>query len=143
MAERRGNAFYSPGQPILETLELVLLSGKKWTCANCHYKFSSELEIETCPRCTSRRMSVTEEKAPEPASPAAAALADKPHTPRSYKFYDPRIYGETKSAWKSFHAAEVKQCTKCGGLDFDMDWKHKEKTCRKCGEIYPLPRRMA
>jgi hypothetical protein len=75
-----------------------------------------------------------------PAGPGGPA-GGQSRAPRSYKFYEPRVFGETKEAWKSFHAAEVKQCTKCGGTDFRLDWKHKEKTCIKCGEIYPLPRR--
>lgn len=115
---------------------------KKWLCANCKYRFEGGEDMAACPRCTSRRVSVVEERLPEPAA-AAPTAEEKPHVPRSYKFYDPRVYGETKEAWKSFHAAEVKACTKCGGADFRLDWKHKEKVCIKCGEIYPLPRRMA
>lgn len=86
--------------------------------------------------------------APAPEAPEAAgtdvAEGDKPKgAPRTIKFYDPRVYGDTKGAWRSFHAQEVKACSKCGSMDFDLDWKHKEKTCRKCGEIFPLPRRSA
>src|SRR3989338_8656158 len=25
----------------------------------------------------------------------------------------------------------------CGGLEFEFNWKHKERICKKCGAIYP------
>jgi|GEM_PF-3577918 RNA polymerase subunit RPABC4/transcription elongation factor Spt4 len=31
-------------------------------------------------------------------------------------------------------------CTNCGGTDFILDWKKREKICKKCGNIMPLVR---
>jgi transcription initiation factor TFIIIB Brf1 subunit/transcription initiation factor TFIIB len=30
---------------------------------------------------------------------------------------------------------EISQCRECGGSEFLMDWKKKEKICKKCGLV--------
>lgn len=52
-----------------------------------------------------------------------------------------QVVTDSKRSWKEFHSSEQKACTQCGGADFDLDFKHKEKVCKKCGNIMPLPRR--
>jgi uncharacterized protein (DUF983 family) len=54
-----------------------------------------------------------------------------------------RVFGDTKDAWKSFHSSSPSNCPKCGGTEFHRDFKHKEKTCKKCGEISSLRRPQA
>lgn len=31
-------------------------------------------------------------------------------------------------------------CINCGGTDFILDWKKREKICKNCGNIMPLVR---
>ncbi len=52
-----------------------------------------------------------------------------------------QVMTEGKEGWKSFHSQEVTKCTKCGSNEFVYNYKRKEKTCKKCGEIFSLPRR--
>ncbi|MEK6953873.1 MAG: hypothetical protein AABX01_02625 [Candidatus Micrarchaeota archaeon] len=47
-----------------------------------------------------------------------------------------------KEGWRDFHKSEVRVCQDCGGTEFDFNWKRKERSCKKCGSIYPLARRM-
>lgn len=109
----------------------------KFVCSNCKFKFEAP-EAQVCPRCTSKRIERLAEKAAEkPAAGAARAGAEKPH------FYSSQILGESKDSWKSFHSQEVAACPECGGKEFEFNWKHKEKICKKCGTILNIPRRGA
>ncbi|MFH1056891.1 MAG: hypothetical protein V1717_03800 [Candidatus Micrarchaeota archaeon] len=101
-------------------------------CLNCHFRFERGTY---CPRCNShkiRELEFKEKEAPAPGQERKPLVFDKSGQ---------RIFGDTKDAWKSFHSSVQTACPNCGGTDFGMDHKHKEKTCRKCGEIMPLPRR--
>ncbi len=55
------------------------------------------------------------------------------------------VYGDTKAAWQSYHNTSGGSlgCPHCGNTSFEFNYKRKEKICKKCGEILPLPRRMA
>jgi acetyl-CoA carboxylase beta subunit len=48
--------------------------------------------------------------------------------------------GETKSSWAAFHSSEQRECSECHGMEFDIDWKHRQKICKKCGAIYGMKR---
>ncbi|MFH0834964.1 MAG: hypothetical protein V1881_01330 [Candidatus Micrarchaeota archaeon] len=103
-------------------------------CLNCRARFEDD-EPEKCPRCSSgrlRRASVQ-----EPPKVAVPFTEKKSHVRSSM------VYGDTKDAWKSFHNQEVKTCLECGGAEFDMNWKKKERVCRKCGAVSRLARRSA
>ncbi|MFH1779824.1 MAG: hypothetical protein ABH803_01615 [Candidatus Micrarchaeota archaeon] len=98
-------------------------------CKNCRHIFEASDDQTTCPRCSSKHTEKKEEK-----SVSNTGVQ---------KFYTTKgiVYGDTKNAWKSYHASrDVKQCAKCGGIDFKNDYKHREKICNSCGEIYSLPR---
>ena len=107
----------------------------KFICSNCKLKFEAA-EAAVCPRCTSKRIGRLVEKTVEKPAGSAAA-AGKPHV------YSSQILGESKDSWKSFHSQEVAACPECGGKEFELNWKHKEKICKKCGTILNLPRRGA
>lgn len=66
--------------------------------------------------------------------------AASPHSPHKY-FGGPVMSG--KPGWQEFHSSQIKACPDCGGADFDLNWKRKEKTCKKCGAVLALPRRSA
>ncbi len=105
----------------------------KVSCSNCKLSFEADEDsnVRQCPRCSSKNLKfVRAEKEFEKREPQR-------------RFYTSQgiVYGETKDAWKSFHQQDAKACAKCGGIDFDLNFKRREKTCKKCGEIYPLPRR--
>jgi hypothetical protein len=69
-----------------------------------------------------------------PAAPGASA------TPQQ-KGSGQRVFGDTKEAWKSFHASEIASCPHCGGVRFTLDFKHKEKVCSNCGAVLSLRRK--
>ena len=72
-------------------------------------------------------------------SPTTATSAgDKPKVFFSSRDVSMR---EGKEGWKEFHSSEIRACTDCGGAEFTYNWKHKEKTCVKCGSVYNLQRR--
>ena len=100
-------------------------------CLNCNYRFERG---ENCPRCHSRKVKELEfkEKPFDPSEEKKTLVFDKTGQ---------RIYGDTKEAWKSFHNRVQNACPNCSGIEFSFDHKHKEKTCLKCGEILPIPRR--
>lgn len=104
------------------------------TCTNCRLSFKADDDsfVRECPRCSSTKLRKELDKKPD---------APKEFKPRVYNASGV-VYGDTKDAWKSFHAQDVKTC-KCGSTEFDLNWKRKEKVCRKCGEVYALPRRSA
>jgi len=107
----------------------------RFHCKNCRFDFTAD-SAGVCPRCYSKQIAslAAEEK---------KAVSKHPAGPQAGR--EPRkiVLGDTKGAWHSFHASETKACTQCGSTAFQFDWKHKEKTCKKCGSIFPLGRRMA
>ncbi len=109
----------------------------KYTCENCNLPFEAE-DALNCPRCSSRKIKRVFEKKPATITvPGTAA-------PERLAYSHVNMAGrEGKEGWKDFHKSDVKACIECGGLDFDLNWKHKEKVCKKCGAIFPLPRRFA
>lgn len=113
------------------------MSVLSFLCTNCKASFDAE-EPGPCPRCSSRKVirQLTAQK--EPAAPAGPAQEERPHLP-------PQQIRDGKGGWQDFHQSEVRQCLDCGNSDpaqFDLDWKHKEKTCKKCGAVLPLGRRL-
>src|SRR3989338_8386898 len=101
-------------------------------CLNCNFKFERG---DFCPRCSSRKVRELEFKEKPPSE-------EKPK-PMVFDKSGQRIFGDTKTAWKSFHNKVQNTCLNCSGTQFSFDHKHKEKTCVKCGEILPLQRRPA
>ena len=109
----------------------------KVTCVNCKLRFDADddARISQCPRCSSKKLRFER-----------AEVERKPFDqsrPRVYSSQGQVVHGDTKAAWQSFHSADVKACPKCGGTEFDMNFKRKEKTCKKCGEILNMPRRFS
>ena len=106
----------------------------KVTCLNCRLFFNADddSKVEQCPRCSSRNLKKEFEKK------EGAAAAFKPRVYSSSGM----VHGDTKEAWRSFHNQGVSQC-KCGSTEFELNFKRKEKVCKKCGEVYALPRRFA
>ncbi len=90
-----------------------------------------------CPRCTSKRIERVAVKVKTgivgPA-PSGVRLPER-------RVFSSKIMGESKDSWKSFHGQELVSCPECGGVEFDFDWKHKEKICKKCGNVVKIPRR--
>ncbi|MEM4255502.1 MAG: hypothetical protein QXR53_04220 [Candidatus Norongarragalinales archaeon] len=105
-------------------------------CLNCHFKFERGTY---CPRCNSHKLKELEAK--EPAEKPDETLQDK--KPMVFDKSGQRVYGDTKQAWKSFHNQVQNACPNCGGVEFDYDHRHKQKICKKCGEILFMPRRPA
>jgi DNA-directed RNA polymerase subunit RPC12/RpoP len=106
----------------------------KLKCNSCKNVFESE-EVSPCPACSSKKViMVVNQQASAPeieeTKPVASALQE------------PKIIRDGKEGWKDFHQSDLKACLKCGGTEFEYNWKHKEKHCKKCGEIIRLPRRM-
>ena len=108
----------------------------KFFCKNCKHSFYAEGK-RSCPRCSSLDLYQTQEDKPKDEA-AAKPLEKKPYW-SSQKY----VEGDSKQTWKDFHKTETRQCMDCGGIEFKLDWKHKEKICLKCGAIMPLGRRMA
>jgi RNA polymerase subunit RPABC4/transcription elongation factor Spt4 len=94
-----------------------------------------------CPRCSSKSIDKVFEKKRD--------YGDQPGQereqagPRVAYSTNRHVYSETKAGWASFHSSEMRACPDCGGADFDLNWKRKEKTCKKCGSVFPLGRRTA
>ncbi len=109
----------------------------KVRCKNCKLEFTTDdsSKLTRCPRCSAGKDKLDLQRDPLEAPKTSA-------DPKKVVYSSSGIvYGDTKEAWKSFHRVESKACPKCGGTDFERDFKRKEKTCKKCGEIYPLARR--
>ncbi|MEK6843320.1 MAG: hypothetical protein AABY04_02440 [Candidatus Micrarchaeota archaeon] len=106
----------------------------KHECENCKLQFDSE-EPQNCPRCSSRKIKRAFDKKKFDTKPIVAA--GKP----VYSHHS-TIGREGKEGWRDFHSSQTKSCPECNGLEFEYNWKHKEKICKKCGSIMPLPRRM-
>lgn len=109
-------------------------SEEEKTCLNCKLVFRGV--GSACPRCNSKNVrknvSAKPERKAAVAHPASDAAKRAPFR---------AVYGDTKNAWQSFHNTSVTQCPACGSTEFENDFKHKQKYCKKCGEIISLRRR--
>ncbi|MFH0971532.1 MAG: hypothetical protein V1835_03105 [Candidatus Micrarchaeota archaeon] len=109
----------------------------KYECDNCKLLFESD-DPQICPRCSSKKIRHASER-----KKFDTKLATTTHQHEKVAYSHTSFVGrDGKEGWRDFHKAEVRGCADCGGIDFDLNWKHKEKVCKKCGAIYPLPRRM-
>lgn len=133
----------------------------KVRCKNCRLEFKADdrSRVSRCPRCDSDRLDITRDPLPvvpienKPSDTQVGATpttgASKPalghEAPKVYSSGGSVVYGDTKDAWKSYHSNPTggTGCPHCGGTAFEFNYKRKEKICKKCGEILPLPRRMA
>ncbi len=123
----------------------------KVRCKNCRLEFKTDdnSRVSRCSRCDSDKLEFTRDPLPETIPAATPAGTAKPGTESSPKVYSTSgamVYGDTKDAWKSYHSnpgGGASGCPHCGGSAFEFNYKRKEKICKKCGEILPLPRRMA
>ncbi|HIH20313.1 TPA: hypothetical protein HA244_03520 [Candidatus Micrarchaeota archaeon] len=106
-------------------------------CVNCNFKFERG---SSCPRCHSQKLRELEFKDKKDELQAGPS---QPAKPMVFDKSGQRVFGDTKTAWKSFHNKVQNACPNCSGTEFSFDHKHKEKTCVKCGEILPLQRRPA
>jgi DNA-directed RNA polymerase subunit RPC12/RpoP len=129
----------------------------KYECENCKLQFETE-EPQNCPRCSSRKIRRAYEKkkfdgrsgssgsatsGPTGSAHSAGSGHSGPSTgPKVAYSHQSFIGREGKEGWRDFHKSEVRQCADCGSTEFEFNWKHKERSCKKCGAIYPLPRRM-
>ncbi len=109
----------------------------KYECENCKLQFDSD-DPQICPRCSSRRI----KRAIERKKFDDKAASGGPLKERTAFSHQSFIGRDGKEGWRDFHKTDVRGCADCGGTDFELNWKHKEKICKKCGAIYPLPRRM-
>lgn len=100
----------------------------KCVCQACRNAYYSDDPLEGCPVCGSATVTRVKEKEGE-----RDAAAGRPQ----YK----NVVTDSKQSWREFHSTEQKACTQCGSTDFNLDFKHKEKVCKKCGNIMSLPRR--
>lgn len=133
-------------------------------CDNCHLEFEAG---GSCPRCSSKRVRYYRDPKKEaeklakqqamiiaaggtPADPNAPVPTQElnpdgtPKTPAGpvlYTSQGTRVEGDTKAAWMSFHTQTNNTCRECGAENmWDLDYKHKQRVCRKCGSITSLPR---
>lgn len=107
-------------------------------CLNCHFKFEKGAY---CPRCSSHKLRELVSKEME--KPAAADAPQEKKTLVFDKKGQRMVYGDTKESWKSFHSQVQSECPNCKGTEFNYDYRHKQKICKKCGEILFMPRRSA
>jgi hypothetical protein len=107
-----------------------------YACENCSLHWAAE-EAVICPRCSSRKVAPAVEK--KKFGDAKTELTgNKERVAFSHQSFAAR---DGKEGWKDFHKSEVRACLECGGVEFDLNWKHKEKVCKKCGSVLPLQRR--
>ncbi len=99
-----------------------------FSCKNCSLEFDAE-DTSQCPRCSSAKVySLKRGKVEEKKEPKKFVYGSVPVT-------------DTKESWIKFHnTGDVQRCPVCEGIEFEFDWKRREKTCSKCGEILPLRR---
>jgi len=117
---------------------------KWWQCMNCKMRFEAEDEPDVCPRCNSGRVRpFGQEEYSKPKSFLGPVEKEFSSSAPVRLQGGQRVFGDTKDAWKSFHSSSPSNCPKCGGTEFTRDFKHKEKTCKKCGEISSLRRPQA
>lgn len=122
----------------------------KFHCDNCRFDFSSDGSTPICPRCSSKsvhQIRLRHEEAHPSASTVGVESGAQPATQTSASQKapvsgGPRVFGTGKQAWMASQSFEQKGCPDCGGVDFDLNWKRKEKTCKKCGHVLPLGRRL-
>jgi len=109
----------------------------RYECQNCKFEFEAE-EAVRCPRCSSQKIILKKiiDKTLKPNIPQEGGAQEK----KPFHYSSSQIYGDTKEAWKSFHSQDVKACRRCGGTDFEINFRVKEKVCKKCGEIMPFQR---
>ena len=93
-------------------------------CKNCRFRFQGEAASK-CPRCDSTE--VAEYAARGHGRPPAAADAGKPGE-RPDQSHPPRVVREGKEGWMDFHNQQASGCPECGGSQFELNWKRKEKT---------------
>jgi len=101
---------------------------------SCGFRFEAA-DKKNCPRCSSAEVSSFSNRRDE----NVPSSSEAPH--RAPTSFGPLKSG--KEGWKSFHSNEMVVCPDCSGKEFDLNWKRKEKTCRKCGAVLALPRRSA
>ncbi len=106
-------------------------------CLNCNFKFERGTY---CPRCNSHKLKELE-AFEKPAAPGEGEAQER--KPMVFDKSGQRVYGDTKEAWKSFHSQVQNACPNCSGVEFTYDYRHKQKVCKKCGEILFMPRRPA
>lgn len=117
-----------------------------FVCLNCNFRFERG---SFCPRCNSRKLKQLEFKEPVKTTGTPASAVSSPEAkpadnkPLVFDKSGQRVYGDSKTAWKSFHNQVQTECPKCHGVKFNYDMRHKEKTCANCGEILFMPRRPA
>ena len=130
-------------------------------CKRCSIEFQGDSSAIPCPRCSARE--VVEKQLPKHKSvetslslsshavsaPTAittllpSTSQPSPHSTEPRRFVYGSPLNDTKESWMKFHNAsgDVQACPGCGEKEFELDWKRREKTCKKCGEIMPLKRR--
>ena len=118
---------------------------KWWQCLNCKMRFESVEEPDVCPRCNSGHVRPFGQEAPRGSPKSLLGPVEQTQERKAFVHVagGQRVFGDTKDAWKSFHSSSPSNCPKCGGTEFNRDFKHKEKTCKKCGEISSLRRPQA
>lgn len=107
----------------------------KFLCKNCSLAFEADSAL-ICPRCSAKSPEKTPDKRFEKDEERTFA-GDKIVYSTTH-----RVFSESKEGWMSFHQNELRVCTDCGGAEFEFNWKRKEKTCSKCGSVFPLARRV-
>jgi len=112
----------------------------KYLCKNCNLRFDAD-DAVICPRCSSKNLERAFEK--KKAFAGQAPEEKPPEGPKVAYSTNRHVYSETKAGWASFHNSEMRACPDCGSAEFDFNWKRKEKTCKKCGSVFPLGRRTA
>lgn len=109
----------------------------KFLCKNCNLSFEAD-DAVICPRCSSKDLEKKLEKWRKETD------AKRTDDGKKIVYSTNRIaYSDTKEGWKASLSYEMKACPECGQAEFDFNWKRREKTCKKCGSVFPLARRQA
>ncbi len=109
-------------------------------CRNCRFRFQAE-EASKCPRCDSTEVAEYAAGGHRRTAAATAPVAGSKAGEQPATHPSPKIVREGKEGWMDFHNQQAASCPECGGTQFDLNWKRKEKTCAKCGAVLALPRR--
>ncbi len=112
-----------------------------FSCSNCGFRFTTE-EKKNCPRCSSGDTHEFKQSRHERGG-VAVVSAERPAGPEGVARHKPVHYRGGKGGWVDFHSQQTNVCPHCCGTEFERDYRKKEKTCKKCGEILALPRRFA
>jgi hypothetical protein len=112
----------------------------KFCCQNCRLKFDAHEGSLVCPRCSSKRIEqvVDKKKKAEEGGAHAGQAGQAGQAGKSFGPRGPSVLGEGKEAWMAAQTFEIKVCPDCGSTEFDLNFKRREKVCRKCGSIFPL-----